>query len=118
MDANLDAAGAIAISSSLKHCTALTTLNLRGNQIGKEGAQALSSGFQYWPNLQELNLDGKGRSRTTYCTNIGLDGAIILAEKLRLCRRLSKLSLQYNVITDAVVLLLKKKCRAGLYLDS
>ena len=117
VDANLDAAGAIAISSSLKHCTALTTLNLSGNQIGKEGAQALASGFQYWPNLQEVNLDGKGRSKTTYCTNIGLDGAKVLAEKLRLCRRLSKLSLRYNVITDAVRLLLIQKGRTGLHLD-
>ena len=111
-EANLDAAGAIAISSSLKHCTALTTLNLRGNVFGKEGAQALSSGFQYWPNLQVLNLDGK-----TYRTNIGLDGAIILAEKLQLCRRLSELYLRYNGITDAILLLLKKQCRTGLYLD-
>ena len=111
-EANLDAAGAIAISSSLKHCTALTTLNLRGNRIGKEGAQALSSGFQYWPNLQVLNLDGC----TTY-TNIGLDGAVVLSEKLQLCPHLSELYLRKNSITDAVRLLLKKQCCAGLCLD-
>ena len=112
VEANLDAAGAIAISSSLKHCTALTTLNLRGNRIGKEGAQALSSGFQYWPNLQVLNLGG-----CTTCTNIGLDGAVVLSEKLQLCHRLSELYLQNNGITDAVRLLLKKQCCAGLCLD-
>ena len=111
-EANLDAAGAIAISSSLKHCTALTTLNLRGNKIGKEGAQALSSGFQYWPNLQVLNLDGYAT-----CTNIGLDGAVVLSEKLQLCHRLSELYLRNNGITDAVRLLLKKQCCAGLCLD-
>ena len=33
-EVNLDAAGAIAISSSLKHCTALTTLNLSGRCSG------------------------------------------------------------------------------------
>ena len=53
VEAKLDAAGAIAISSSLKHCTVLTTLNLSGNQIGVEGARALSSRFQYWPNLRK-----------------------------------------------------------------
>ena len=121
VEANLDAAGAIAISSSLKHCTALTTLNLRGNRIGKEGAQALSSGFQYWPNLQVLNLGGhaldKHAPNETTCTNIGLDGAIVLAEKVHLCPRLSELYLRFNGITDAVVLLLKKQCHTELYLD-
>ena len=77
-----------------------------------EGAQALSSGFQYWPNLQVLNLDGC----TTY-TNIGLDGAVVLSEKLQLCPHLSELYLRKNSITDAVRLLLQKQCCAGLCLD-
>ena len=114
-EANLDATGAIAISSSLKHCTALRTLNLRGNTIGKKGVQALSSGFQYWPNLQELNLDGRVLDKT-YRTNIGSDGAVVLAEQLQLCPRLSKLHLEYNGITKDIQLLLEKKCHGKLYI--
>ena len=107
------------ITSNLTNCTGLRTLNLNENHIGKPGAIVISSCLQHWPNLQALGVCGNGQ-----ITNVGKEGAALLAENLsRYCTKLEVLNLSCNDIDERTATSLVKslaKCTnlAQLYLEN
>ena len=107
------------IISSLDCCTGLRTLNLNEIHIGKPGAIVISSHLQHWPNLQALGVCGNGQ-----ITNVGKEGAALLAKNLsRYCTKLEVLNLSCNDIDERIATSLVKslaKCTnlAELYLEN
>ena len=81
--------------ASLRYCTNLSSLNLNENYLGKEGATAIVSCLHYWPYLQALCVGG-----TLGKTNIGKNGAVVLAKNLFYCTKLRNLDLSYNGIDE------------------
>ena len=66
--------GAMALAAELKQMPNLTSLNLGYNLIGKEGVTALAAELKQVPNLTSLNLA---------CNDIGKEGAMALAGCLK-----------------------------------
>ena len=95
------------LSTALKCCTYLQTLDLSSNSIGSEGAVALAEVLRCCTNLKTLNLRDTG---------IGSDCVVTLAEGLKCCTNLRTLDLSYNSIgLDGAVALVKVlKCCANL----
>ena len=76
-----------------------TELNLAGNKIDFEGARALSSCLQYWPNLQSLDVSGGVcYDDLSPVYNIGRDGVMLLTKELHHCTQLKYLNIDNNGI--------------------
>ena len=80
----------------------MQTLHLDQNDIGADGAKALTESLQHCNNLQTLYLDRNG---------IGDDGAKALAEGLRQCNNLQTLHLNENDIGVLVFMVLRPLLR-------
>ena len=88
---------AVALAERLKCCANLQTLDLSGNSIGSDGAVALAEGLKCCTNLKTLNLKNN---------RIGSDGALALAKVLKCCVNLQTLNLRDNGIgSDGAVAL-------------
>ncbi|KAF8966212.1 hypothetical protein BGZ46_000404, partial [Entomortierella lignicola] len=81
--------GAITLSEALKTNNTLTTLNLESNSIGKEGALALSEALKTNTTLNTLDLESN---------SIGKEGALALSKALKTNTTLVALNLRYNSI--------------------
>ncbi|KAF8917136.1 hypothetical protein BGZ58_005158, partial [Dissophora ornata] len=81
--------GALALSEALKTNTTLTTLNLRRNSIGSEGAISLSEALKTNTALTTLDLQHN---------SIGKEGALALSEALKTNTTLTTLNLENNSI--------------------
>lgn len=106
---SIERKGVGTIFTILRYCITLSALNLNLNCVGKEGATAISSCLHYWPNLQTLCVGG-----TLGKTNIGKNGAILLAKNLFSCTKLTTLDLSYNGIEEQAVSLVTSslaKCK-------
>ena len=84
-------ADTILIVSDLQFMPVLTSLDLRLNHIGDEGAKAIAEALKVNPVLTILRLDGNG---------IGDDGAKAIAEALKVNPVLNNLDLRFNSIGD------------------
>jgi len=90
---NLQPADAILIASDLKFMAVVTTVDLRFNSIGDDGAKAIAEALKVNAVLITLNL---------YSNNIGDEGAIAIAEALKVNAVLTKLYLWNNNLGDHV----------------
>jgi Ran GTPase-activating protein (RanGAP) involved in mRNA processing and transport len=84
-------AGAAVLAEELQVNTCLTSIDLRNNEIGDTGAAALATGLMENTSLTTINL----RSN-----QIGDTGAKALAEGLKFNTSLTSIDLQYNRIGD------------------
>ena len=89
LDQNLRPADAILIASDLKLTAVLTSLDLRSNIIGDDGAKAIVEALKVNAVLTKLNL---------FDNNIGDDGAKAIAEALKVNEVLNNLDLRRNSI--------------------
>ena len=90
---NIGVAGAKALAEALKLNTTLTTLNIsENNKIGVEGAEALANALGKDGNKTLTTLDISGN-------NIGVEGAIAIAEALKVNTTLTTLNISYNNIS-------------------
>jgi hypothetical protein len=83
--------GAKLIAEALKINKTLTTLNLGGNNIDKDGAELIADALKENKTLTTLNL---------YHNNIGKDGAKVIADALKVNKTLNTLNLGWNKIDD------------------
>jgi len=88
---NIGSEEAQALAESLKRNTTLTQLNLEGNKIGEEGARALAESLKPNTALTKLNLGHNG---------IGDKGTCALAESLKQNTTLHTVNLSRNNIGD------------------
>jgi len=88
-DERLEDADTILIVSDLKLMAGLTSVDLRFNSIGDDGAKAIAEALKVNAVLTNLRLD---------LNNIGAEGAIAIAEALKVNAVLTTLNLWYNSI--------------------
>ncbi|KAG0363320.1 hypothetical protein BGX24_004911, partial [Mortierella sp. AD032] len=91
--------GAVALSKALKTNSTLTTLDLLGNSIGENGAVAVSEALKINPTLTTLNLDAN---------SIKEKGAMALSRALMTNSTLATLYLSFNLIRDIGTVALSK----------
>ncbi|KAG0005602.1 hypothetical protein BGZ79_003513 [Entomortierella chlamydospora] len=103
-DNSIGKEGALALSQSLKTNTVLTTLNLRNNSIGNEGALALLEALKVNATLTTLNSWGN---------SIGKEGALALSEALKTNTTLTTLDLEANSVGDEGALALSEALKAN-----
>ncbi|KAI8599884.1 hypothetical protein EDD21DRAFT_432081 [Dissophora ornata] len=96
-------------ANSLKTNTTLTTLDLRGNSIGNEGALALSEALKTNTTLTTLNL---------WMNSIGKEGALALSETLKTNTTLTTLDLEGNSIGNQGALALSKALKTNTTLTT
>eukprot|EP00900_Chrysochromulina_parva_P004741 jgi/Chrpa1/14268/Chrysochromulina_OHIO_Genome00023807-RA len=87
----LQPADAILIASDLQFMAVLTSVDLRFNSIGDDGAKAIAEALKVNAVMTTLSL---GRN------NIGDEGAIAIAEALKVTAVLTELNLELNDIRD------------------
>ena len=101
----LSSFGAMALSEGLKHCTTLRTLNLSHNLIDLKGMAALSYAFTRI-NLTSLNISSN---------SIGSDGAAALTRGIKRWSALKSLNMSSNHITsDGLAILADGIARTSL----
>jgi hypothetical protein len=111
MDKGIGAAGAARLAAALRSCTALASLNLRGNRIGAKGMTSLAAVLPSCVALVSLNLE---------INNLGDGGTASLAVALPPCTALASLHLQSNEIGDegaASLVTVLPSCAALALLD-
>ena len=86
----------------------LTSLNLRGNNIGPIGAAALAKALTKNTSLTSINLSNN---------NIGDKGAIVLAEALKVNTSLRAITLVNNNIGDEGAKELAEKAKTGIIIN-
>jgi Ran GTPase-activating protein (RanGAP) involved in mRNA processing and transport len=83
----LQPADGILMASDLKFMAVLTSVDLRSNSIGDDGAKAIAEALKVNAVLTDLAL---------WINGIGDEGAIAIAEALKVNAVLTKLNLNYN----------------------
>ncbi|KAI8597906.1 hypothetical protein EDD21DRAFT_407255 [Dissophora ornata] len=101
--------GALALSEALKTNTTLTTLNLRRNSIGSEGAISLSEALKTNTALTTLDLQHN---------SIGKEGAVALSEALKTNITLTTLNLEANSIGNEGALALSEALKTNISLTT
>jgi len=88
----LQPADAILIGSDLQFMAVVTSVDLRANSIGVDGAKAIAEALKVNAVVTTLDL---------YKNNIGPEGAKAIAEALKVNAVLTKLDIQFNEMGDA-----------------
>ncbi|KAF9425123.1 hypothetical protein BGZ76_003407, partial [Entomortierella beljakovae] len=101
--------GALTLSKALKTSTVLTCLNLMNNLIGKEGALALSEALKTNTTLTDLYLG---------YNSIEKKGALALSEALKTNTVLTNLNLRYNLIGEGGALALSDALKTNTALTN
>ncbi|KAK3836714.1 MAG: hypothetical protein J3R72DRAFT_202049 [Linnemannia gamsii] len=101
--------GAVALSEALKTNSTLTTLSLYGNSIGDNGAVALSEALTINSTLTTLNLSDNW---------IEEDGAVALSEALKTNSTLTTLNLKGNFIREKGAVALSEALKTNSTLNT
>ncbi|CAE7347373.1 NLRC3 [Symbiodinium sp. KB8] len=98
-----------AIAEALRTNSTLTSINLRGNNIGDEGAEAIAEALKTNSTLTRIQLA---------FNSIGSEGGKAICEALKSNSTLTSINLEGNVISLQVLAEIEKRCRLERFEDS